>query len=74
MVVGRKGPIAYVEEDDKCVPLIDLLIPNDLYDEAIARYVGEKFRPFALPGRHVTVLAQDRNEMRGSLRQCRLNK
>ena len=34
---SKGRPIAYIEEDDKCVPLFDLLIPNDLDDEGIAR-------------------------------------
>ena len=31
------------------MPLFDLLIPNDLDDEALARYVREKFSAFAQP-------------------------
>jgi trehalose-6-phosphatase len=48
---SKGRPIAYIEEDDKCVPLFDLLIPNDLDDEGIARYVSEKFRAFAQSGK-----------------------
>jgi hypothetical protein len=51
---SKGRPIAYIEEDDKCVPLFDLLIPNDLDDEGIARYVSDKFRPFAEAGRRAT--------------------
>jgi hypothetical protein len=46
--------IAYIEEADKCVPLFNLLIPNDLEDEAaLARYVGNRFRAFSRPGRRI---------------------
>jgi hypothetical protein len=45
--------IAYIEEADKCVPLFNLLIPNDLEDEAVARYVGAKFCAFSRPGKRV---------------------
>ena len=48
---SKGRPIAYIEEDDKCVPLFDLLIPNDLDDEGIARYVSDKFRAFAQSGK-----------------------
>ena len=48
---SKGRPIAYIEEDDKCVPLFDLLIPNDLDGEGIARYVSDKFRPFAQSGK-----------------------
>ena len=47
---SKGRPIAYIEEDDKCVPSFDLLIPNDLDDEEVARYVSEKFRAFAQAG------------------------
>jgi hypothetical protein len=46
---SKGRPIAFIEEEDKCVPLFDLLIPNDLDDEALARYVREKFSAFAQP-------------------------
>jgi hypothetical protein len=51
---SKGRPIAYIEEDDKCVPLFDLLIPNNLDDAGVARYVGERFRVFAQAGRHLT--------------------
>ena len=47
---SKGRPIAYIEEDDKCVPLFDLLIPNDLDDEELARYVGGKFARFRASG------------------------
>lgn len=51
---SKGRPIAYIEEDDKCVPLFDLLIPNDLDDAEIAGFVGEKFRTFAQQGNRIT--------------------
>jgi hypothetical protein len=54
---SKGRPIAYIEEDDKCVPLFDLLIPNDLDDEGVVRYVGRKFRAFAQAGNRATPLA-----------------
>jgi hypothetical protein len=53
---SKSRPIAHIEEDDKCVPLFNLLIPNDIDDGEIARYVGEKFRAFAQPRIRVTPL------------------
>ena len=53
---SKGRPIAYIEEDDKCVPLFDLLIPNDLGEEDLARYVSSRFADFARPGRCVTIL------------------
>jgi hypothetical protein len=50
---SKGRPVAYIEEDDKCVPLFDLLIPNDLDDEGIARFVSDRFCAFAQPGRRV---------------------
>jgi hypothetical protein len=50
---SKGRPIAYFEENDKCLPLFDLLIPNDLDDGEIASYVGEKFRAFAQPSKRV---------------------
>jgi hypothetical protein len=47
---SKGRPIAYLQEDDKCVPLFDLLIPNDLDDEGIARFVSDRFRAFAQAG------------------------
>ena len=55
---SKGRPIAYIEEDDKCVPLFDLLIPNNLDDEGVARYVGDRFAAFAEAGRRVTPLAR----------------
>jgi hypothetical protein len=44
---SKGRPIAYLEDDEKCVPLFHLLLPNALDDEALARYVGERFSRFA---------------------------
>jgi hypothetical protein len=52
---SKGRPIAYIEEDDKCVPIVDLLIPNDLDDAAVAQYVGDKFAAFSRPGKRVVV-------------------
>ena len=58
-VVRPKGgwskgrPIAFIEEGDRCVPLFDLLIPNDLDDEGLARFVSSRFVAFARPGKHI---------------------
>jgi hypothetical protein len=61
-VVRPKGgwskgrPIAFIEENDRCVPLFDLLIPNDLDDEGLVRFVSGKFTNFARPGRRIVHL------------------
>jgi hypothetical protein len=55
---SKGRPIAYIEEDDKCVPLVDLLIPNELDDLEIALYVGDRFRAFAKAGKRATLLAR----------------
>jgi hypothetical protein len=48
--------IAFIEESDRCVPLTDLVIPNDLDDAALAGYVGERFSAFARPGKRIVAL------------------
>ena len=55
---SKGRPIAYIEEDDKCVPLFDLLIPNDLDDEETARYVSNRFVAFEQAGRCVAPLTR----------------
>jgi hypothetical protein len=50
---SKGRPIAYLEERDKCIPLFNLLIPNDLDDEAVARYVADRFRAFSRPGERI---------------------
>jgi hypothetical protein len=53
---SKGRPIAYVEEEDRCVPLFNLLIPNDLDDDDLVDYVSGKFAAFARAGKHVTLL------------------
>jgi hypothetical protein len=53
---SKGRPIAYIEDDDKCVPLFHLLIPNDLDDEEVARYVGDKFDAFSEPGKSIAAI------------------
>ena len=53
---SKGRPIAYIEEDDKCVPVFDLLIPSDFNNEEIARYVGDRFCAFAQAGRCIGTL------------------
>jgi hypothetical protein len=66
---SKGRPIAYIEEDDRCVPLTGLLIPNALDDEAMAQYVGDKFRAFSVPGRRVVALTHDPDEMEAPTRR-----
>jgi hypothetical protein len=53
---SKGRPIVFIEESDKCVPLFDLLIPNDLDDEELARFVSNRFAAFARPGKRIVVL------------------
>jgi hypothetical protein len=53
---SKGRPIAYIEDEDKCVPLFNFLIPNNLDDKGLARYVSEKFAAFARPGKRVAAL------------------
>jgi hypothetical protein len=53
---SKGRPIAYVEETDKCVPLCDLLIPNELDDEELIGFVSGKFSAFAQPGKRIEAL------------------
>jgi hypothetical protein len=50
---SKGRPIAFIEEDDRCVPLFDLLIPNDLDDKGLVPFVSNRFVAFARPGKHV---------------------
>jgi hypothetical protein len=54
---SKSRPIAYIEDRDKCTPLFDFLLPNELDDEALARYVSGRFDAFAQPGRRIVPLA-----------------
>jgi hypothetical protein len=50
---ASKGrPIAFIEQSDACHPA-DLLIPNDLNEHALERYIADKFSAFARPGRQI---------------------
>jgi len=57
-VVKPKGgcskgrPIAFIEEPERWSS-VDLLIPNDLGERALERYVVDKFSAFARPGKEV---------------------
>lgn len=53
---SKGRPIAYIEDNDKCVPLFDLLIPNDLDDESLVRYVSDRFRSFQRAGTRIELL------------------
>jgi hypothetical protein len=48
--------LAFIEEGDRCVPLAELVIPNDLDDAALAAYVSNRFTGFARPGKHIVAL------------------
>ena len=66
---SKGRPIAFIEEGDKCVPLFDLVIPNDLDDAALAGYVSEKFAAFARPGTRIAILDDDAQGQRVELRE-----
>ena len=53
---SKGRPMAYIEDDDKCIPLFDFLLPNELDDEGLVRYVSGKFSAFAQPGKRVVRL------------------
>src|SRR5262245_57760734 len=53
---SKGRPIAFIEEADRCVPLFDLVIPNDLVEAELARFVGGRFAAFARPGRRIVVV------------------
>lgn len=64
-VVTPKGgwskgrPIAFVEDGDRWLPT-DLLIPNDLSDRELERYVANRYASFALPGGEIRRLDEFR--------------
>jgi hypothetical protein len=66
---SKGRPIAFIEEDDRCVPLFDLVIPNDLDDEELARYVSDKFAAFARPGARIAILDDADQGRRMEIRQ-----
>jgi len=53
---SKGRPFAFIEESDRCVPLSDLVIPNDLDDAALAGYVGKRFAAFARSGKRIVAL------------------
>jgi hypothetical protein len=53
---SKGRPIAYIEDQEKCVPLFAVLIPNDLDDKGVARYVGNLFCAFAQTGKRIELL------------------
>jgi hypothetical protein len=53
---SKGRPIAFIEDAEKCAPLFDLLLPNDLDEDGMARYVGDKFWAFRQAGKTVAVL------------------
>jgi hypothetical protein len=59
---SSKGrPIAFIEESDKCVPLPNLLLPNDIDDAQLAGFVADRFAAFARPGKRIAVLHDTRD-------------
>jgi hypothetical protein len=53
---SKGRPIAFIEESDRSVPLFDLVIPNDLDDAGVGRFVADRFAAFARPGQRITLV------------------
>jgi len=49
---SKGRPIAFIEAPDRWFPA-DLLIPSDLSEGALERYVADRFSAFARPGRRI---------------------
>jgi hypothetical protein len=49
---SKGRPVALIEGRGECYP-IDLLIPNDLSEDQLQRYVTNRFSTFAKPGSEV---------------------
>jgi hypothetical protein len=49
---SKGRPIAFIEERDAS-RLAELLIPNDLSDHDLERYVADKFSVFSRPGKAI---------------------
>ena len=49
---SKGRPVAVIEDQEACYP-IDLLIPNDLSEDQLQRYVTNRFSTFAKPGSEV---------------------
>jgi hypothetical protein len=63
---SKGRPIAFIEERERCVPVLDLLLPNDLDDAALARFVANRFAAFARPGKRIVILDEDSRVRRHS--------
>jgi len=53
---SKGRPIAFIEDEEKCVPIVDLLLPNDLAERDLVRFVGAKFSAFRRAGKRIAVL------------------
>jgi hypothetical protein len=49
---SKGRPVAVIEDREACYP-IDLLIPNDLTEDQLQRYVTNRFSTFAKPGSEI---------------------
>jgi hypothetical protein len=58
---SKGRPIAFIEGGDKCVPVLDLLLPNDLDDAGLARFVADRFTAFARPGKRIALMDDARD-------------
>ncbi len=56
---SKGRPVAFVEDRDGLYPA-DLLIPNDLTDRELERYVADRYASFATPDRKIRRLDQPR--------------
>jgi len=59
---SKGRPVAVIEDREACHP-IDLLIPNNLSEDQLQRYLANKFSTFAKPGYEIRRLdaANDRS-------------
>jgi hypothetical protein len=58
---SKGRPIAFIEESDRCMPLPNLLLPNDLDDTELAWFVADRFAAFARPGQRITIVDDARD-------------
>jgi hypothetical protein len=56
---SKGRPIALIEDTDKW-SIADLLIPNDLTDSELERYVADRYATFARPAREICRLHESR--------------
>jgi len=54
---SKGRPIALIEEADKW-QIVDLLIPNDLSDQALETFIAQKFSSFNIAGRPIRRLTE----------------